>query len=59
MGKTYWLVTTEDDKTKSSGYFIVDGPIFRVSDIKKQYGEKAVILFCMQLTKEQYEYFKG
>ena len=59
MEKTYWLITIENEGEKSGAYTEADGPIFKLSDFVSTYGEKAVILFCMQLTKEQYEHFKG
>lgn len=57
--KTYWLITLEVDAAKVTGHLLADGPIFKASELKEQYGKFTVILFAMQLTKEQYEHFKG
>ena len=59
MEKTYWLITIENEGERSGAYTEIDGPIFKLSDFVATYGENAVIHFCMQLSKGQYDHFKG
>lgn len=57
--KTYWIVTVENEKVRATHSFDCEGPFFRSAEMKYGYGENAILLFVMQLTREQYEAFQS
>ena len=53
--RTYWFLTIHTHACSFQNYYIaVDGPIFRHSDILKEFGAGAAITFFKQLTEKEW-----